>query len=87
MTLATLKMDPVNPEKNATIDGTNRKRKEAPPNTETTRLPAEAVEACAEKVCIFLLMKINILYSSFRKTKLRFVSGFYTFIRCLNDRY
>ena len=49
MTLATLKMDPVNPEKNATIDGTNRKRKEAPPNTETTRLPAEAVEACAEK--------------------------------------
>ena len=58
LTLATLKMDPVNPEKNATIDGTNRKRKEAPPNTETTRLPAEAVEACAVKVCIFILMKI-----------------------------
>ena len=59
MTLATLKMDPVNPEKNATIDGTNRKRKEAPPNTATTRLPAEAVEACAEKVCILILIKIS----------------------------
>merc|ERR550534_1587149 len=42
-------MDPVNPEKNATTDGTNRKRKEASPDQGTTRLPAEAVEACAEK--------------------------------------
>ena len=49
LTLATLKMDPVNPEKNATIDGTNRKRKEASPDQGTTRLPAEAVEACEVK--------------------------------------
>merc|ERR550534_545706 len=42
-------MDPVNPEKNATTDGTNRKRKEASPDQGTTRLPAEAVEACAVK--------------------------------------
>ena len=55
MTPATLKMDPVNPEKNATTDGTNRKRKEASPDQGTTRLPAEAVEACAVKVCIFIL--------------------------------
>jgi len=48
LTLAILKMDPVNPEKNATIDGINRKRKEAPQD-QTTRLPAEAVEACAVK--------------------------------------
>jgi len=41
-------MDPVNPEKNATIDETNRKWKEVPPD-QTTRLPAEAVEACAVK--------------------------------------
>jgi hypothetical protein len=41
-------MDPVNPEKNATTDGTNRKRKEAPPDLKT-RPPGEAVEACAEK--------------------------------------
>ena len=58
MTPATLKMDPVNPEKNATTDGTNRKRKEASPDQATTRLPAEAVEACAVKVCIFILIKI-----------------------------
>ena len=57
LTLATLKMDPVNPEKNATIDGTNRKRKEASPDQGTIRPPAEAVEACAEKVCIFILIK------------------------------
>ena len=57
MTLATLKMDPVNPEKNATTDGTNRKRKEAPPDLKT-RPPGEAVEACAEKVCSLILMKI-----------------------------
>ena len=50
MTPATLKMDPVNPEKNATTDGTNRKRKEDSPDQATTRLPAEAVEACAVKV-------------------------------------
>lgn len=48
LTLATLKMDPVNPEKNATIDETNRKWKVAPLD-QTTRLPAEAVEACAVK--------------------------------------
>ena len=56
LTLATLKMDPVNPEKNATIDETNRKWKEVPPD-QTTRLPAEAVEACAVKVCIFIVIK------------------------------
>jgi hypothetical protein len=33
-------------------------------------------------LCNLIAYEINIIYSLFRKTTLRFVSGFYTVIRC-----